>query len=159
MFDLDTKATQAEFASLVGASQPAIHKHVVNGTLKPGHTFRQWLQAYTLKLRDEAAGRTVTDQRLELDKAKTREALANAQSKELALYREYQLILEKSQVMEAMSAWIALAKSEYANSIEKILAMIESRHNITIERNDIDGITDAAMRTIGDFQLESGDST
>lgn len=158
MFDLDTKATQAEFASLVGASQPAIHKHVVSGILKPGQTFRQWLQAYTLKLRDEAAGRTITDQRLELDKAKTREALANAQSKELALYREYQLILEKSQVMEAMSAWIALAKSEYVNSIEKMLAMIESRHNITIERTDIDGITDAAMRTIGDFQLESGDS-
>lgn len=155
MFDLDNKATQAEFAELVGASQPAIHKHVISGTLKPGATFRQWLQAYTVKLRDEAAGRVVTDQRAELDRAKTREALANAQSKELALYREYQLILEKSQVMEAMSAWIALAKSEYTNSIEKILAMLESRHNITIERTDIDGITDAAMRTIGDFQIES----
>lgn len=155
MFDLDAKATQVEFSALVGVSQQAISKHVENGTLRKGQSFRDWLKIYTVKLRDEAAGRVVTDQRAELDRAKTREALANAQSKELALYREYQLILEKSQVMEAMSAWIALAKSEYTNSIEKILAMLESRHNITIERTDIDGITDAAMRTIGDFQIES----
>jgi hypothetical protein len=106
--------------------------------------------AYIRDLRETASGRQASEQRLKLDVAKTREAEANAQFKELAVYREYQLILDKSQVMEAMSAWIALAKSEYTNSIEKILAMLESRHNLTIERSDIDGITDAAMRTIGD---------
>jgi len=158
LFDLDDKAKQTEFASLVGASQPAIHKHLDNGTLVRGGTYRQWLRAYCEKLRDEASGRTASDQRLKLDEARTREASANARMKELMLFKEEQLILDKAQVREAIDGWIALAKSEYTNSIEKILAMLESQHGITIDRESIDGTTAAAMRVIADFQFQSTDS-
>lgn len=157
MFDLDEKAKQTEFASLIGATQQAVSKHLDNGTLVRGGTYRQWLRAYCEKLRDEASGRTASDQRLRLDEARTREAVANARSKELALFKEEKLVLEKGMVREAIDAWIAIAKSEYMNSIDKIIAELESQHGIKIDRDPIDGTTAAAMRVIADFQFQSTD--
>ena len=113
------------------------------------------LTTYIRHLRDIASGRQASEQRLKLDEAKTREALAGARIKELAALKEEKLILDKTHVREAIDGWIALAKAEYQNSIDKMLAMIESKHGVTIDRDAIDGIISSGLRTIADFSIES----
>lgn len=55
--DLDQPCKQAEFAALVGISQPAVSDMLTRGLLKPGQPAQVWLLAYTRNLRDQAAGR------------------------------------------------------------------------------------------------------
>lgn len=150
----DETCSQVEFAALVGASKQAISQRVKEGLLRDGQSAAQWVYAYCEQLRTVASGREVSTQRQQLEAAKTREALANASTKELELYRAYQLILELDQVEHAMKDWAQLARDEFINSIEKILEMIESAHNITIEREKVDAITHAATRAIGDYSVQ-----
>ncbi|GGA80717.1 hypothetical protein GCM10011369_23340 [Neiella marina] len=111
--------------------------------------------AYIRDLREKAAGRTPTETRHRLDEAKTREALASAQMKELDLYKEHKLILDLEQVREAMEQWVTVAKSEYENSVEKIIALIEDQQGVSIDREPISGIIDATCRVIGDYRIKS----
>ncbi|MCH2057895.1 MAG: hypothetical protein MK214_15040 [Thalassotalea sp.] len=111
--------------------------------------------AYIRDLREKAAGRSPTETRHQLDMAKTREALASAQMKELDLFKEHQLILDLEQVREAMDQWVTVAKSEYENSIEKVIALIEDKHGVSIDREPISGIVDATSRTIGNYRIQS----
>ncbi len=153
--DLEQTAKQTEFAELVGVSQPAIAKMISVGALTHGETYLQWLHAYCERLRVEAAGRQVNQTRLDLEKAKTRDAIASAETKELALYRERGLVFEREQVKNAFENWIAVAKAEYMNSIDKIIAGIESQNSVTVDREFTDGIIGAAFRVIADYSVES----
>lgn len=155
MINLDDEAKQTVFAELVGASQPAISKYHRLGILVKGQSLGQWLLAYCEKMRSEASGREVTDSRKRLDEAKTREALANAETKELALYREKELILDRNQVRLAMADWVNTAKSEYESSVEKIIALIEDKHGVTVDRESVNSVIDATCRAIGGFRIES----
>lgn len=156
--DLNDAAKQTEFADLVGVSQPAIAKMIAAGNLQRGETYLVWLHKYCERLRVEAAGRQINETRLELDKAKTREALASAKTKELELYRQQGLVYEREQVKDAMENWIAIAKAEYMNSIDKIIAGVESQHSVTVNREFTDGIISAACRVIGDYSVQSVES-
>lgn len=55
--NLDAPCTQAEFAQLVGVSQPAVSELLTKGVLGKGQMARTWLLAYTAHLREGAAGR------------------------------------------------------------------------------------------------------
>jgi terminase small subunit / prophage DNA-packing protein len=55
--DLDQPCLQADFAALVGISQPAVSELLTRGILKPRQAGRVWLLAYTQQLREQAAGR------------------------------------------------------------------------------------------------------
>ena len=68
--------TQAEFAADVGISQQAVSELVLNGVLKEGDTEAQWLLAYCLRLREQAAGRLETGS---LSLSQERAALAREQ--------------------------------------------------------------------------------
>ncbi|GBL02941.1 hypothetical protein [Glaciecola sp. KUL10] len=153
--DLNEQAKQIEFADLVGASQQSISKYVRAGILNKGETYRTWFAKYCEKLRTEAAGREISASRQTLEQAKTREAIANAQLKELDLYREHKLVLDAQQVREAMEQWVTVAKSEYENSIEKIIALIEDKYGVSIDRESINGTIESTCRTIGDFRVKS----
>lgn len=97
---------QAEFAELVGVSQPAISGYVTSGVLKAGDTGHAWLLAYCERLRTEAAGRAspVSD---ELNRERT--ALARSQR-------------------EAQDLKNAVARGEYASIalLEDVLATASS---------------------------------
>lgn len=152
---LNQEAKQTEFAELVGASQPSISKYFRAGILKKGENYQTWLINYCEKLRTEAAGRELSASRQTLEQVKTREALANAQLKELDLYREHKLVLDVEQVKDAMEQWIAVARSEYENSIEKILTEIEDKYDVSIDRESITGNIESTCRTIGNFTIKS----
>lgn len=55
--DLDQPCSQADFAQLVGISQPAVSELQAKGVLGKGQRARTWLLAYTAQLREQAAGR------------------------------------------------------------------------------------------------------
>lgn len=150
----DEACSQVEFSALVGASKQAINQRVKEGLLREGQSAAQWVYAYCEQLRTAASGREVSTQRQQLEAAKTREALASAGTKELELYRAHKLILELDQVENAMKDWAQLAREEFMTSVEKILEMIESAHNITVARDKVDAITDAATRTVGDYSVQ-----
>ncbi len=111
--------------------------------------------AYIRDLREKAAGRSPTTQRQKLDEAKTREAIASAQMKELDIFREHKLVLDRTQVRDAMDQWTIIAKSEYENSVDKIIALIEDQYEVSIDRESINGIVESTCRVIGDFQFQS----
>ncbi|MEI8647417.1 hypothetical protein P4S73_04710 [Paraglaciecola sp. Hal342] len=106
----------------------------------------------------KAAGRRDQEAQGTLDQARFRDLMASAQIKEMTLFKEQELILDREQVREAMDAWVIQTKSEYESSIEKILAMIESQSGNPIERDPINRIIDATCRVIADFNIESADS-
>lgn len=56
--DLSGPVTQAEFAELVGISQPAVSQLIAAGVLADGAPALLWLQAYVSRLREQAAGRS-----------------------------------------------------------------------------------------------------
>lgn len=86
MIDLDAKMRQAEFAGLVGISQPAVSGLVARGILLAGMTGRQMLFAYCGHLRETAAGRSSEDS--ELDLVAERARLAKEQADRIALQNE-----------------------------------------------------------------------
>ncbi|WP_125932016.1 hypothetical protein [Thiosocius teredinicola] len=70
--NLDQPVTRTAFAELVGISQPAVSKHIAQGTLVDGAPLRAWLLAYCGKLRAEAFGEN-SGESLAPPRAKTRE--------------------------------------------------------------------------------------
>ncbi|MFA0792665.1 hypothetical protein ACCI51_19190 [Microbulbifer echini] len=152
---LDDQATQSGFARLIGASQPAIAKHVQAGVLTQGASFKVWLQEYCERLRTEAAGRLANDARNRRDMAQALESEANAQLKMRELYRQDQLILDIESVRKAMVEWSTIGKNEFLGAVESIVIAIESQHAITIDREPLQPNIDAALRAIGGYEIES----
>ncbi len=54
---LDRKGTQAEFAALIGVTQPKVSQLLSDDVLHPDDTLAQWLRVYCARLREVAAGR------------------------------------------------------------------------------------------------------
>jgi len=108
---LDQACRQAEFGDLVGISQPAVSDLVSRGVLEDGAPLRQWLLAYCLRLREQAAGRmgaTLGG----LDLAQERAALAREQRmgieiKNAVLRGEYASIGLLSEVLASASQAVA----------------------------------------------------
>lgn len=75
---LDNRVTQAEFAELVGVTQPRVAQLIANNVLPRDGTARAWLRMYCERLRAEAAGRADS----ELSSARARLADAQAQRAE-----------------------------------------------------------------------------
>lgn len=80
--NLDVKATQRQFGSLVGVTQQAIQIAVAEGILSSGDTYRGWLLAYCKRLREQAAGRYSAS---DLDLTEERARLARAQSERIEM--------------------------------------------------------------------------
>lgn len=84
MIDLNKKTSQANFAKMVGITQPAVSGLISRGILVTGDTAGNWLLAYCGNLREEAAGRATTGD-LVLTDERARLAAAQADKLELEL--------------------------------------------------------------------------
>ncbi len=76
--DLSKRVTQEDFGALVGISQPAVSGLLASGVLQKDGTAAQWLLAYCLRLREQAAGRMGAEGGA-LDLVQERAALAREQ--------------------------------------------------------------------------------
>lgn len=70
--------TQQDFAVMIGVSEARVSQMVSEGLIAPGQTCLDWLQAYTFRLREQAAGR-MGDEVGGLDLVQERAALARSQ--------------------------------------------------------------------------------
>ena len=80
--NLEAKATQQTFATLVGVTRSAVVAAVSEGILTPGQSYREWLLAYCKRLREMAAGRYSAG---DLDLTEERARLARAQSERIEM--------------------------------------------------------------------------
>ncbi|WP_444933589.1 hypothetical protein [Microbulbifer sp. JTAC008] len=153
---LDDQATQSGFARLVGTSQPAIAKHYKAEVFTGGASYRVWLQEYCERLRTEAAGRQANEARNRRDMAQAIESEVNAQMKMRELYKDDQLILDLESTRKAMVEWSTIGKNEFQGAVESIVIAIESQYAITVDREPLQPNIDAALKTIGSYEIESG---
>ncbi|WP_413662497.1 hypothetical protein [Microbulbifer sp. CNSA002] len=151
---LDDQATQSGFARLVGATQPAIAKHFKAEVFTVGASYEVWLHEYCERLRTEAAGRQANEARNRRDMAQAIESEVNAKLKMRELYREDQLILDVESTRKAMVEWSTVGKNEFIGAVESIIIAIESQYAITVDREPLQPNIEAALRTIGGYEIE-----
>jgi phage terminase Nu1 subunit (DNA packaging protein) len=101
--------TQAAFGALVGISQQAVSELIRTGVLGPDDTADEWLLAYCLRLREQAAGRASDGP---LDLAQERAALAREQRlgleiKNATLRHEYKPLSWLCEVLATASQAVA----------------------------------------------------
>ena len=148
---LDQPATQSGFAELVGVSQQAISDKIEKAGLRAGGTYRQWLVSYCEHFRQLAAGRGAADDQANAARAKTRESTANAQLKELLFQREVGNLVPVDELEPLLESWAVTARSEMTYAIDKLIAAIQSKHNIEVEQGLIDDTLGAAFTSIAGY--------
>jgi hypothetical protein len=126
--------------------------------LREGATLGEWLRAYCEKLRAEASGRAGDDS-VALTRAKTREALSKAQISELNYHRELQQLVPVEEIEPLLQSWAVSGRAEVTRAIESVVAAIESKHKIEIDRELYDAPTRAALDAVASYPRElAGDA-
>ncbi|MQM37685.1 hypothetical protein KBTX_01687 [wastewater metagenome] len=150
VINLDHKAKQTHFAKLVGVSQSAVAQRVAAGELPEGGTYLQWLYAYCAALRAEAGGRG-GDAQGELAKARTRQANADAQAKELSYHRELGHLIPVEEIEPVLANWASMARAEVQYAAERLVTEIESVHGIKVDPEAVPRVLAPAFRAIADY--------
>lgn len=153
---IDKPVSQGRFGTLIGITQQAVAKHVASGVLRDGATLGEWIRSYCEKLRAEASGRA-SDDSLALTRAKTREALSKAQLSELNYHRELEQLVPAEAVEPMLQSWAVSGRAEVTRAIESVIAAIESKHKIEIERELYEKPLRAALDAIASYPKELAD--
>jgi len=119
--DLDAKAVQSVFGELVGISQQAVSKQLDKGVLTAGESYRQWLVAYCSHLRELAAGRGGDDAE-SLMRARTADALASAELKQLQIQERAGQLVPVEDIEPAITAMVTAARTELLTLPQKVAA-------------------------------------
>lgn len=144
VIDLDEVATQTRFAAMLGISQPAIHKHVDVGTLKMGQTYGTWLVLLFEKLRDEAAGRSGEDQ-ASLTRARTQEATASAQLKQLMILEKAGKLVPIDGIEPLLIAMVTAARTELLALPDKLTNELKALYGVEVDAALIEENIHAAL--------------
>lgn len=142
--NLDETATQTGFASLVGVSQQAISKRVDAGTLAMGQTYRVWLQVLFEKLSTEAAGRGGEDQ-ASLTKARTEEATASAQLKQIMIMEKAGKLVPVDGIEPLLLAMVTAARTELLALPDKLTNELKALYGVEIDAALIEEKIHAAL--------------
>jgi phage terminase Nu1 subunit (DNA packaging protein) len=59
LIDLDNPISQREFSTIIGVSEPAVSGLVKRGVIRTDQSAGEWIFAYCLHLREQAAGRSL----------------------------------------------------------------------------------------------------
>lgn len=157
MVDIDRAVTQRQFATLVGVTQPAIAKHVSSGLLREGATLGEWLRAYCEKLRAEASGRA-SDDSVALTRAKTREAEGRARLADLQYYREVEALVPVELIEPMLESWAVSGRAEVTRAVESVVAAVESKYKIEVERELYEKPLYAALDAIAGYPRDLADT-
>ncbi|MCR9260771.1 MAG: hypothetical protein NXH95_13675 [Pseudomonadaceae bacterium] len=136
VIELDAKATQRNFAAMVGVSQNAVQKLVAADVLEKRGTYREWLLSYCARQRAEAGGRAGEDQ-VALTQARTREALAKAEAQEIVNLEKSKVLIEVEDVSPLMVALFENHREQLINEVDKAIERIESKYKVKLEDADL----------------------
>lgn len=153
--DLSQTASQTVFARLVGVSPQAVSKKVAEGVLLEGGTLQDWLLAYCGALREVAAGRGGDEQHT-LTGEKARQTRIDADLKELQYYERIGRLVSTDAIEPVLDGWASTARAEFTNAVDQIVAGIESRHGITVDRELVDKPAAAACKAIASYPALAG---
>lgn len=155
--NLDEVATQVRFAALVGVSQQAISDKVMAGVLTSGGTLRDWLLAYCERLRLEASGRSGDDNQ-SLTRARTREAEASAELKQLQIMEKSGTLVSRAEIEPRMNAMVTAARTELLTLPDKLVSEIKALHGIDVDPSLIeDRIHEALNHLAGGMYADGED--
>jgi len=140
---LDKKATQVDFAELVGITQPAVSKHI-GRCLQKGQTLKVWLHAYCEHLRNEAAGRGGNDQD-NLTRARTNESEVKTALNRLEYNQKIGVLLPAADAEHAIIEWASYAVREFTGAFSSLVHEIEGAHGIRIDAKRVDEITSSSL--------------
>lgn len=161
---LQKKSKQADFAGMVGITAPAVSRMFSDGILARGQTLHQWLLAYCNKLREEAAGRGGEDSAA-LSRARTREALAKAESQELENLKALGVVCLASDVGDLMTDWAMETQRLVMGALDRASERIESKYGIRLEPGDLESFGRTALEAcsvrageLADAIAESGEA-
>ncbi len=152
---LEQKATQAEFARLVGISQQAVSKQLDKGAIHAGETLREWLLQYCNHLRDQAAGRGGSQQE-SLASAKTEEAEVKTALNRLTYQERLGTLILGDDVGYALSDWAGYANREFRSGTEKIVELIENEHSVSVNREAVKNIVGPTTERIQGYAEKLG---
>lgn len=127
--------TQTEFGQLVGISQQAVSDLISRGVLAQGALLSDWLHAYCLHLREQAAGRASSG---DLDLIQERARLAKEQADKAAMLNA-RLRRELAPVW-TLEVTLAGVARQIAGVLEAIPVKLK-RTSDTITTTDLDLIT------------------
>jgi terminase small subunit / prophage DNA-packing protein len=155
--------TQAEFGEIVGVSQPTVSELLSRGVIVAGQPAGEWLKAYCLHLREQAAGRAAENG---LDLAGERAQLARAQRERI----EMQNAVTRRQLapVTLMEDVLAHVGRQIAGLLEAIPVQLKRRSSLTPD--DLAYISSEIIKArnlaasidlddLPDEDVESGDGT
>lgn len=145
---LDQQATQTLFASIVGVTQQAISKQVKEGVLKPGASLRTWLVDYCEHLREEAAGRGGEDQK-NLTKARTMDALASAELRQLQIKEKAGELVPVAEIEPLLMAMVTAARTELLALPDKLAAELKALTGAEVDASLIEERIHDALNHLG----------
>lgn len=149
LIDLNARATQVRFAQLVGVSQQAISERVAAGVLPAGGTLGDWLLAYCERLRTEAAGRGGDDQAA-LTRARTREAEASAQLKELQIMERAGQLVPGDEIEPQLQAMVTAARTELLALPDALAQELRALYGVEIDASLIEERIHVALAHLAD---------
>lgn len=129
---LDDKATQVEFAKLVGVTQPSISKRIEEGTLTKGGTYRQWMAEYCAHIRGIAAGRG-GDAQSQLTAARTAESHEKTLAMQYDRMLREEILISIGDIEPAVSALVSNVRDLTMAAADKLLERIRSKHKIELD--------------------------
>ena len=88
--------------------------------------------AYIRDLREKAAGRGGDDQG-ELTRARTRDALASAKIREIQFFESTGQLVSVEELEPLLESWATMARSEFINGMNKVVADIEGANDVVVE--------------------------
>ncbi len=132
LVDLNAKATQTAFSKLVGVSQQAISDKVHAGVLRDDCTLGDWLLAYCERLRLEASGRSGKDSEA-LTRARTAEATASAELKNLMIKEKSGQLVPAADVEPRYTAMVTAARTELLSLPDKFTSEIRALYGIEVD--------------------------
>ena len=106
--------------------------------------------AYIRDLREKAAGRGGDDQG-ELTRARTRDALASAKIREIQFFESTGQLVSVEELEPLLEAWATMARSEFINGMNKVVADIEGANDVVVDRVMVDGYARAALDAVGEY--------
>ncbi len=147
--DLDEKFSLVVVGQVLGISKQAV-SDLVNKMRFTGSTNGELIESISKRYREQAAGRG-GDAQEDYVRIKIRRELAAAKKDELANHKEVFNLVPMDAIEPLMNNWATVARSEVLNAVEKMVAGIEGKFKIEVDRDLIDGPVDDAFRAIGDY--------
>ena len=144
-------STQAEIADHLGITQPQVSEHQRKGLYPPGCSLDQARLAYIAHLREIAAGRGGPDAQARLTEQRAAQAEADTKLKELEFFKRVGALVPVEETESALCGWAATARSEVENSVDRMIHDVESRHGVTVDRDQVEDILKHAYKAIADY--------